>query len=405
MQVNQRGHINLSIFSSRTDWNLTPNALHQLLEEKRKRGESILDLTESNPTRCGFSHNPEILQALSSNRSLLYEPDPRGLLAARKSIADHYNRPGVLIDPSNIFLTASTSEAYTHLFRLLCNPGANVLVPKPSYPLFDYLCALNDVEVRYYRLRYDDEWQIDLDSIEDSIDASTRALLLVHPNNPTGSFVKKTEKDAVAKIIWKHNLALIVDEVFSEFSFEDVADSYGSFVAEKEPLVFTLNGISKLLGLPQMKLAWITISGESTLAHDAVDRLEIICDTYLSVGTPIQQALPVLLDNGRRITEEIKKRIKTNYCSLRSMTANSSASLLRTDGGWNAIVRLPGIVSDESWALRTLEDYNVFVHPGHFFEIEQDACIVVSLLPEESTFSNGIDRLLASVRSTISLSV
>jgi alanine-synthesizing transaminase len=305
------------MLSSRTDWNLTPNALHQLLEEKRKKGERILDLTESNPTRCGFSYHPELLQALSSQRSLLYEPEPHGLLTARKGITGYYDRQGVLVDPSNIFLTASTSEAYAHLFRLLCNPGDNVLVPKPSYPLFDYLCTLNDVEVRHYRLQYQDGWEINLDSIKDAIDPSTRALLLVHPNNPTGSFVKKAENEAIMEIVQKHGLALIADEVFGDFLFEDVEGSYKSFAAEKHSLVFTLNGISKLLGLPQMKLAWITVSGETGPVHEAVNRLEIICDTYLSTGTPIQHALTQLLDDGQRVTDQIKKRIRTNYHSLR----------------------------------------------------------------------------------------
>lgn len=392
------------MLSSRTDWNLTPNALHQLLEEKRKKGERILDLTESNPTRCGFSYHPELLQVLSSERSLLYEPEPRGLLTARKGITGYYDRQGVLVDPSNIFLTASTSEAYAHLFRLLCNPGDNVLVPKPSYPLFDYLCTLSDVEVRHYRLQYQDGWEIDLDSIKDAIDPSTRALLLVHPNNPTGSFVKKAENEAIMEIVQKHGLALIADEVFGEFLFEDVEGSYKSFAAEKHSLVFTLNGISKLLGLPQMKLAWITVSGETGPVHEAVNRLEIICDTYLSTGTPIQHALTQLLDDGQRVTDQIKKRIRTNYHSLRSMTAGSSATLLDAEGGWNAILQFPSIMSDEDWALQTLKECNVLVHPGHFFEIELNACIVVSLLPEESTFSNGIGRLLDSVRSTLTTS-
>ena len=387
------------MFSSRTDWNLTPNALHQLLEEKHKKGERIIDLTESNPTRCGFSYHPELLQALSSERSLLYEPNPRGLLTARKGIAGYYQRQGVLVDPSYIFLTASTSDAYAHLFRLLCNPGDNVLVPKPSYPLFDYLCRLNDVEVRYYRLQYEDEWQIDLDSIKGAIDPSTRAILLVHPNNPTGSFVKSTENKTIMEIVQRHSLALIVDEVFGEFSFEDVNGGCESFAAQNHSLVFTLNGISKLLGLPQMKLAWITVSGEPGLVHVAVNRLEIICDTYLSTGTPIQHALTQLLDDGRCVTDQIRKRVRTNYHSLHSMTAGSPVSLLDASGGWNAILRFPNILSDEDWALKTLKECNVLVHPGHFFEIELRACIVASLLPEESTFSDGISRLLEYVRS------
>jgi len=389
------------MFSSRTNWNLTPNALHQLLEEKRRRGQQIVDLTESNPTRCGFLYRPELLGALTTERSLLYEPEPRGLLTARNAIADHYAQHGFRADPANIFLTAGTSEAYAHLFKLLCNPGDNILVPKPSYPLFDYLCALNDVEARQYRLRYDDEWHIDLDSIRHGVDQSTKALLLVHPNNPTGSFVKETECAAIVKMAEERGLALIVDEVFGEFSLGDTGDLYKSFATGKGFLVFTLNGISKLLGLPQMKLAWITVTGQPGQVQEASNRLEIISDTFLSVGTPIQQALPSLLEKGQRVTEQIKKRVNANYRTLGFASAQSSVSPLKVEGGWYAIVRLPGILTDEAWALRLLRESNVLVHPGHFFEIEQDACIVLSLLPEESAFSTGFGKTLELVHSNL----
>ncbi len=392
------------MFSSKTDWNLTPNSLSVLLAEKHKRGEPVTDLTESNPTRCGFSYNPELFQGVSTNRSFLYEPDPHGLLSARESIAEHYRRSGFSLNPSNIFLTASTSEGYSHLFRLLCNPGDSVLVPKPSYPLFDYLCALNDVEVHDYRLRYDDEWHIDIDSIIDGIDSSTRALLLVNPNNPTGSFVKTPERRKILDLVGRHKLALIVDEVFDSYSMREGDDNTKSFASETNPLIFTLNGISKLLGMPQMKLAWITVSGESKIARDAVDRLEVICDTYLSTGTPIQHALPLMLESGTHITDQIRNRVTANYKTLRSLTHQSALSIFDTEGGWSAIIQFPRIMSDETWALRLLKESNVLTHPGHFFEIEQDACIVVSLLPHESTFSNGIREILRLVQSTVKIS-
>jgi alanine-synthesizing transaminase len=393
------------MFSSRTDWNLTPNALSQLLAEKRKRGEQILDLTESNPTRCNFSYNPELLQALSSERTFQYEPDPHGLLSARKAIAEYYHQRATPVDPSNLFLTASTSEAYSYLFRLLCNPGESVLVPKPSYPLFDYLCTLNDVEVRHYRLTYDDEWCMDFDSVRAAIDTSTKALLVVHPNNPTGSFVKNREKEEILGLVQRHSMALIADEVFAEYSLTESEGRHESFASEGRSLVFTLNGISKLLGMPQMKLGWITVSGESGIVRNAMDRLEIICDTYLSTGTPIQRALPSFLDNGRRITDQIRRRIKANYDSLRSMTAQSSVSLFNAEGGWNVIVQFPRIMSDEEWALLILKECNVLLHPGHFFEIEQEACFVMSLLPQESVFSNGIRRVLEYMRATAKTSL
>jgi hypothetical protein len=392
------------MFSSRTDWNLTPNSLSALLAEKHKRGVQVTDLTESNPTHCAFSYNPEILQALSTNQSLTYEPAPHGLLSARNSIAQYYRRSGILLDLSSIFLTASTSEAYSHLFRLLCNPGESVLVPKPSYPLFDYLCALNDVEVRHYWLRYDDEWHTDVHSINDAIDASTRALLLVNPNNPTGSFVKNREREEILDLVGRRKLTLIVDEVFGPYSMREGNDAARSFASETSSLIFTLNGISKLLGMPQMKLAWLTVTGESGVVRNAVDRLEVICDTYLSTGTPIQHALPLMLETGTQITDQIRQRVIANYRSLLSSTAKTSLSALNTEGGWSAIIQFPRIMSDEAWALRILTESNVLTHPGHFFEIELDACIVVSLLPEESTFSNGISEILQVVEKTLKTS-
>ena len=385
------------MFSSRTDWDFTPNALSQLAAEKCSQGVQILDLTESNPTRCGISYDPQLFKQLSSRESLRYEPEPHGLLSARIAVAKYYQERGTNIDPANIFLGASTSEAYSELFRLLCNPGESVLVPKPSYPLFDYLCALNDVKVRHYRLAYDDEWRIDLDSLRDAVDSSTRALLLVHPNNPTGSFVKSDEIERILEFVHRNGIALIVDEVFSEYSLKESVGPLDTLSSENNALVFTLNGISKLLGMPQMKIAWITVSGESAVVHDAVRRLEIICDTYLSAATPMQLALPAWLRGGREVTEQIKRRIKANYRSLVSMTARKPVSTLNAEAGWNAILQLPSIMSDDEWAIRTLKENNVIVHPGHYFEIERESCVVVSLLPEERFFLNGIGRVLETV--------
>lgn len=389
------------MFSSRTDWNLTPNALSILLETKRRAGEHILDLTESNPMHCGFSHDPALLRSLAFTQSYTYEPDPRGLISARRAIADFYSGKGFSINPDNIFLTASTSEAYSYLFRLLCDPGHSVLVPKPSYPLFDYLCRLNDVEATFYRLRYNDGWYVDFDSLQDALNPSTQAILLVYPNNPTGSFIKRNEREKLLAIARQHELAVIADEVFGEFPLVGTGDQCGSFAAEESNLVFTLNGISKMLGLPQMKLAWITISGSAGEVGDAAGRLEIISDTYLSVGTPVQQALPELLLKGQEVTKQIARRLEKNFDTLRSHTAEGPISLFVSDGGWNAILRLPNIFSDDAWAARMLKQSNVFVHPGHFFEIEQDSCIVVSLLPEEGEFSEGLSRLHQCVQAGI----
>jgi alanine-synthesizing transaminase len=383
------------MFSSRTDWNLVPNKLSQLLAEKRKKGEEIIDLTESNPTKCGFPYNISLLQPLSMETSLKYEPDPKGLLSARKKIAEYYSGNGIDVDPGNIFLTASTSEAYSHLFRLLCNPGDSVLVPKPSYPLFDYLCTLNDVTALHYSLRYDGEWSVDVDGLTESLDVSTRAILLVHPNNPTGSYLKPKERDRILDIARTNGLAVIVDEVFSEFSLTDSVKHPISFLGKNPVPTFTLNGISKLLGLPQLKLGWITVTGPDESVRVAVTRLEVILDTFLSVGTPVQHALPILLDSGQIITDRIRGRVRSNYRSLCAMVAahGSGISIFNAEGGWNAILRLPHIISDDEWAVRLLKYRNVLVHPGHFFEMDQEACILISLLPEESIFLVGIARI------------
>ncbi len=395
----------LPVFSSRTNWNLAPNPLNRLLEEKRKAGATVLDLTESNPTRCGFTYSPALLKALSAEKSLLYEPNPRGLLTAREVVATWYRSHRIRMDADNVILTAGTSEGYGYLFRLLCDPGDTVLVPKPSYPLFDYLCELNDVEARYYRLRYYDEWQVDLDSMRAAVDESTRAILIVHPNNPTGSFVKPQERESIVSFASEHHLALIVDEVFIEFGLQPESETPASFASEQRGIIFTLNGISKTLGLPQMKVAWITTSGGQELVHHAVQRLEVIADTYLTVGTPVQHALAACFDEGKTITDQIGGRVRRNYSELCSMLANTPLSPLHTEAGWNSIVRLPSTESDEAWAQRILRESNVLVYPGHFFEINDETCIVLSLLPQESVFRDGVRRLVQAITSNSSGSI
>jgi alanine-synthesizing transaminase len=388
------------MFSSRTDWNFLSNDLTKLLEEKRSSGTPIIDLTESNPTRCGFAYRSHILEPLANPESLHYSPDPRGALSARESIAEYYRRKGATVNPREVFLTASTSEAYSYLFTLLCNNGDSVLVPKPSYPLFDYLCRLNDVQATHYRLHYDDEWRVDLGSLEENVDSSTRAMLVVNPNNPTGSYIKRDERTKIIDFVNKHDLALIVDEVFFDFPVADKGRECASFVAELGAPTFVLNGISKLLGLPQMKLAWFTVAGSEAFIQKASERLEIIADTYLSVATPIQRALPALLADGS-ITDALQTRIRQNYRTLRTQLAGKSASVLNVEGGWNAIVRLPNVITDDACAVRALKDCNVLVHPGHFFEMEQDSCIVLNLLPEEPTFFAGISRVVECINGIV----
>jgi alanine-synthesizing transaminase len=387
------------MFSTRTDWDLRPSPLHSLLQQKRARGEEVLDLTESNPTKCGFIHSSSaLIDSGSLQRSVLYEPDPQGLLSARQAIADWYKRQSISVDPGRVVLASSTSEAYSFLFRLLCNVGDVVAVPKPGYPLFEYLAHLNDILCQQYRLAYDGEWHIDLPSVEDALSSNADALILVHPNNPTGSFVQKDERDRIVFEALARKIPVIVDEVFSAFSFSTDERRAESFAGTSSTLTFTINGLSKLLGLPQMKLAWIVVSGPDEECARAVQRLEVIADTYLSVGTPVQQALPRLLHDSEAMSQKILTRTRSNYESLRAAcAAGSPSTLFHCDGAWNAILRLPAKRSDEEWALELLQNSGVLTHPGHLFDIETRSCVVVSLLPEFDLFAEGIRRILATL--------
>jgi alanine-synthesizing transaminase len=387
------------MFSTRTDWDLRPSPLFTLLQQKRASGEKLLDLTESNPTKCGFMHSSSsLIDPESLKRSGLYEPDPKGLFSARQAISDWYKRQNIPANPDRIILASSTSEAYSFLFRLLCNVGDVVAVPKPSYPLFEYLARLNDVLCHEYRLAYDGDWHIVHHSVVDALSSNAEALVLVHPNNPTGSFVKKEERDRIVSEARARKIPIIVDEVFSAFSFAKDERHADSFAGTGTTLTFTLSGLSKLLGLPQMKLAWIVVSGPDEECAKAVQRLEVIADTYLSVGTAVQQALPQLLNDPAAMTQKILTRIRSNYEFLRTACmAGSPATLLHCEGAWNAILRLPAKKSDEEWDSELLQNSGVLTHPGHLFNIEIRSCIVVSLLPEQKVFSEGIRKILATL--------
>jgi alanine-synthesizing transaminase len=387
------------MFSSRTDWDFRPSPLFSLVQQKRARGDGILDLTESNPTRCGFPYQPHLLiDPDSLNRSVSYEPDPKGLLSAREAIAQWYQRQHKAVSPDQIILTSGTSEAYSFLFRLLCNNGDSIAVPCPSYPLFDYLCRLNDVESRHYNLAYDGEWHIESIPAEPSFALGLKAFVVLHPNNPTGSFVKKDERDRILSFARNRAVSLIVDEVFHTFSFGNDARRAESFAGTKDVLTFTVNGLSKLAGLPQMKLAWIVVSGPADEYTKAMQRLEVVADTYLSVGTPVQHALRMLLDDPAGIGGEILKRVRSNYELLSAACPpNTPLSLLRNEGGWNAVLRLPGTKTDEEWAQEILRQQSVLTHPGHLFDFDDKSCLVVSLLPEPGAFGEGIRRIAATV--------
>jgi hypothetical protein len=390
------------MFASRTNWSLAPNRLSQLIEERRQQGLPLLDLTESNPTRCGFNFNVEkLLDALGDPRALSYEPDPRGLLAARLAVADYYAERGVQLEPAQIFLTTSTSEAYSYVFRLLANPGDAILIPRPSYPLFDFLAGLSDLELSPYPLAYHDGWRIDLDALATSLGSGLRrprAIIVVHPNNPTGSFVSREELGCLLKHCKDHALALAADEVFADFAFAPDDKRVVSHAGISEALTFTLSGLSKISALPQMKLAWLVVNGPPDLLSKALARLEVIADTYLSVSVPLALALPTMLESRRSLQPQILERVRTNLHWLdKQLAAHLPVSRLKADGGWYAILRLPAIRSDEDWATELLAEDGVLVHPGHFYDFPSEGHLVISLLPPPEVFQQGIRKLLAGV--------
>jgi len=385
------------MFSNRTNWKLTRNRLTEALEEAKTRGAQILDLTISNPTRTGLHYNEkEILQSLSSSRSLDYDPQPKGLPAARAAVAAYYhNQHASPADPERLILTTSTSEGYSFVFRLLCNPGDEILVPKPSYPLFEFLADLEDVKLVPYPLLYDHGWQIDCPSLQQAITDRTRAVVVVHPNNPTGSFVRRDEQAELNRICRQHSLAIIADEVFLDYAHDQKPRQ--SFAANEDVLTFTLSGVSKISALPQMKVAWIATSGPTAEVEAAQSRLEIIADTYLSMNAPIQWAAPVLLDQRNGIQRQLLDRVQANLAELdRQLAAQKSCQRLTLEGGWYAILRVPVIQTDEDLAVDLLRRENVLVHPGHFYDFQNDGYLVLSLVTPTEEFSRGIRRILGA---------
>jgi alanine-synthesizing transaminase len=382
------------MFSSRTSWNTVPNRLYSLIAEKRSRGESIIDLTESNPTRCGFSYpKQEILGALTDESALVYEPQSRGLLSARVAIAQYYSTQCIQINPEQIILTSSTSEAYSFLFKLLCDTGDRILAPRPSYPLFEYLCQLSEIELRGYRLTYDGEWRIDFSSLKNELSDRTRAIVLINPNNPTGSYLKQEEYDRICNLANEHHCAIIVDEVFGSYAFSQDNQRSNCLASQIPELLFSLNGISKLMGLPQLKLSWIIVQGNTQLASDSLKRLDIIADTFLSVNSPVQIALPKLFRYSTDIREQILTRVRTNYQQLLKTFVESVTTVMQTEGGWYAVLHLPQRYGDEEWAERILTHHNVLVQPGYFYDMEQKSCIVISLLPDSNIFKDTLLQL------------
>lgn len=386
------------MFSSRADWDRTPNELARLRSDLVASGKTVSDLTESNPTRCGFSYpNEELLGALSDSAALSYEPDPLGLLTARKAVAKSF--PGD-IDPGRIVLTAGTSEAYSWLFKLLCEPGDSVLAPAPSYPLFEFLARLESVRLETYPLIYDGRWSIDFGELARKIDNRTRAVIVVNPNNPTGSYLCKDEIDALREICREKRLAVISDEVFFDFAVEAPQPPPVSLSSVADVLTFTLGGLSKMAALPQMKLSWIAVDGPAADCSEALERLELIGDTYLSVGTPVQAAASVLLEAGEKVRQQIIERIRANREFLdQSRSREAAWDCLRTEGGWSAVLRVPRNLSEHDWVIALLEKDGIYVHPGYFFDFPTEGYLALSLLPTEDLFRESVGRLAARIAS------
>jgi len=380
------------VFSSRLDWSQRPNRLSTLLAHKRQAGAAVLDLTESNPTRVGLDYpQPEILAALADPSALRYHPSPRGIDSAREAVAGYYRDRETPISIRDVLLTASTSEAYAYLFKLLTNPGDEILAPRPSYPLFEFLAALESVHIRQYPLRYDGVWHVDFAALERAITPRTRAIVVVNPNNPTGSFLKRAELDVLDSLAAERGLAVLSDEVFRDYGFADETDRVSTLAGERRALTFSMSGLSKIAGLPQMKLGWIVASGPHRA--EALDALELVADTYLSVSTPAQVALPRLLTLSGGILDQVRARTTSNLAQLRESVQGSAATLLRAEGGWYAVLQMPRTRTEEEWTLKLLQESDVLVQPGFFFDFESEAFLVLSLLPEPATFLEGVARL------------
>ncbi len=374
-----------------------PNALGLALDAARASGRRILNLAESNPTRVGAGlPGGDVLAALSSPGCLSYDPDPRGLPAARRAVADWYGGSGTPVDPRDIFLTASTSEGYGWIFKLLCDPGDAVLVPKPGYPLFEYLAGLEGVESVPYRLEYRHPrgWRIDTEDLEAGIRTrKPKAVVLIHPNNPTGSYVEARDRERIRSLCLDSGAVLVSDEVFLPYALEDVPEP--GFSSEAEVPCFVLNGLSKLLGLPQMKLGWLLLAGPAGFRTASAARLEIVADTYLSTGAPILHAASELLPQAESFTTGLRKRLASNLAALRKGLEGEGSPyrVLKCSAGWTAVVEVPRVASEEDIALGLLREEGIFLHPGYFFDFEREAFLTLSLLLEEAVFREAVGRL------------
>ncbi len=387
------------MFSARFHWDPRPNRLTRALAAQRAAGARILDLTESNPTHAGLRYPGEIVRAFDEAAMLAYEPAPAGAPAARQAVSGYYAARGHTVPMERILLTASTSEAYAYLFKLLTNPGDEVLVPRPSYPLFEFLADMESVAVRPYPLAYHGGWSIDLDAVERALTARTRAIVLVNPNNPTGSYVKRGELSALTALSVRRGVALISDEVFADYALAEDADRAATLAGVEECLAFTMSGLSKVAGLPQMKLGWMVVSGPPALRAEAWEKLEWIADTYLSVGTPVQCAAARLLEAGDSVQRQIRERTVENLTFARGALAGSPGNILAVEGGWYITLQVPRMRCEEEWTLVLLERSGVLVQPGFFYDFETEAYLVVSLLTAPDIFREGLLRLVAQLKA------
>jgi alanine-synthesizing transaminase len=381
-------------FSSRLAWNLPPNRISVVLDGLRRAGAPVLDLTESNPTRAGFVYPTDaVLSALGDARSMHYEPAPAGPAGAREAVAAYYAERGHAVEPGRILLTSSTSESYGWLFKLLADPGDEVLVPRPSYPLFEFLAALESVRVVEYPLEYQGGWWLDFEALERAVTPRTRAIVVVNPNNPTGSYLKTDEFRRLDALAAARGIALVSDEVFADYAFGPDPRRLTLVAGSGEALAFSLSGLSKIAGLPQMKLGWIVTGGPEPARREASERLELIADTYLPVSAPVQNAAPRLLDAGRDVRAQISARTRANLDWLR----HSGCETLDVEGGWYAIVRVPRTRGEEEWTLQLLTRDGVLVQPGFFYDFAAEAFLVLSLLTPVEVFREGVRRLKARV--------
>jgi alanine-synthesizing transaminase len=389
----------VSRFSARTSWDSSESSYAATVREAKVSGRRLYDLTVSNPTRCGFEYDAQLLAPLLDARALVYDPDPRGMRVAREAVAGYYADHAAMVAPDGLVLTTSTSEGYSFLFRLLCDPGDEVLIAQPSYPLFDFLADLDDVRLRSYPLFYDHGWWIDIAELERAITPRTRAVIVVHPNNPTGHWTGAAEREALERLCVRNGLALIVDEVFLDYPLTESAVARSFACGEHPALTFVLSGMSKIAGLPQMKAAWIATLGPEEQSREALARLEIVADTFLSMNAPGQLALPSWLGGRVTMQRQILGRARRNLAVLQRLAAEHPGMLevLECEAGWSAVLGLPGCVGERDCAERLIRERGVIVHPGSFYGMSEASRVVVSLIGGAGEFELGIRRAIGEI--------